>query len=459
MTRLRMDELVNAWVADRCTPFQIALLGVFDATPFLLADGALDVPRIRRELVVRARRVPGLGRRVVWTRAGEGRPVWARDPAFDPERHIESANLPPGSELADWAANRILVPLPLDRPLWRAEIIGGLPGQRFAVIIVVHHVAADGRAGVALAGSLLDRAADAAPQSAPLPTAPPLPSHRELLLDHLRQVLTAVRRIRPPTAETRRRVGLMARQFRAASADLRTRTSDTSLPRQVGPARRLAVLRQPLDELRGTGHALDATLNDLLLVAVTGGLRQLLSARGEPVERLRIRTSVPTFTGATGQTGGVMLVDLPVAEPDPLRCLRLINRTTTRAKRRLHEGAPVLTDVLRLPVPLARLGMRWMRRFGGTRVSLFVTDVAGPSVPLWLAGARLLEAVPVAPLVQNVGLGITALSYAGELVISVQADGSVTDLDLLADGMATSFTRLREAAADGARLQPVGTGT
>src|SRR6476469_9921672 len=71
LTRLRMDELANAWVADECTPFQIALLGVFDATPFLLADGGLDVPRIRRELAVRARRVGILGRRVVWTRLGE----------------------------------------------------------------------------------------------------------------------------------------------------------------------------------------------------------------------------------------------------------------------------------------------------------------------------------------------------------------------------------------------------
>ncbi|HZB20923.1 MAG TPA: wax ester/triacylglycerol synthase domain-containing protein, partial [Blastococcus sp.] len=88
LTRLRMDELVNAWVADRCTPFQIALLGVFDATPFLGTDGTLDVPRIRVELAARAHRVEALGRRVVWTRPGEGRPVWAADPAFDPARHV-----------------------------------------------------------------------------------------------------------------------------------------------------------------------------------------------------------------------------------------------------------------------------------------------------------------------------------------------------------------------------------
>ena len=157
-----MDELVNAWVGDRFTPFQIALLGVFDAGPFRLPDGGLDVARIRAALVLRARRVEALGRRVVWTRAGEGMPVWAPDPSFDPARHIETATLPAGADLPTWAAGRIVRPLPMDRPLWRAEIIDGLPGERFALIVVVHHVAADGLTGVTLAGSLLDVRPDAA---------------------------------------------------------------------------------------------------------------------------------------------------------------------------------------------------------------------------------------------------------------------------------------------------------
>src|SRR3954449_6419881 len=137
LTRLRMDELVNAWVADRSTPFQIALLGVFDAAPFRLPDGVVDVPRIRRGLVLRALRVEAFRRRVVWTRFGEGMPVWAPDPSFDPARHVETGTLPPGADLETWAADRIVRPLPLDRPLWRAEVVDGLPGERFAVIVVV----------------------------------------------------------------------------------------------------------------------------------------------------------------------------------------------------------------------------------------------------------------------------------------------------------------------------------
>jgi WS/DGAT/MGAT family acyltransferase len=457
MTRLRMDELVNAWVADECTPFQIALLGVFDATRFLLPDGTVDVPRIRGELAVRARHVAALGRRVVWTRPGEGMPVWAPDPAFDPDRHIEYGSLPAGADLPDWAANRIVRPLPLDRPLWRAEVVDGLPGHRFAVIVVVHHIAADGIAGVALAGSLLDGSPDGRPAADPLPIAPPLPSHRDLLRDRRDRAVAALRRARPPDAATIGRLRGLARQISDASSDLRTRTSETSLPRRVGTRRRLVVVRQPLDDLRRTGHSLGVTVNDLLLAAVTGGLRDLLHERGDDVDSLRLRTSVPASTGAGGQASGILLVDLPMAESDPLRRLMRIHATTATAKQRLYAGAPDVTDVLHLPVPLARVGMRWMRRFGGTRVSLFVTDVPGPPTPLWLAGARLLEAVPVAPLVQHVGLGVAALSYAGDFAVSVHADGSVTDLELFGAGMESSFAAFREAA-DGGRLQAVGTG-
>ena len=441
-----MDELVNAWVADECTPFQIALLGVFDATPFLLAEGAVDVPRIRRELALRAGRVPALRRRVVWTHLGEGMPVWAPDPAFDPDRHIEGGTLPPGAELPDWAANRIVRPLPLDRPLWRAEVVDGLPGRRFAIVIVVHHVAADGIAGVALAGSLLDSSSEPPPPSAPPPASPPLPSHRDLLRDRWDAVWATLRRARPPSVATLSRVRDLAAQVRAASSDLRTRTSATSLPRTVGRTRRLVIVHQPLGELRRTGHSLGATVNDLLLAAVTGGMRDLLAQRGDDVGSLRLRTSVPAATRVGGQASGIMLVDLPVSEPDPLRRLTSITGTTITAKRHLHAGAPDITEVMHLPMPLARVGMRWMRRFGGTRVNLFVTDVPGPTAPLWLAGARLLEAVPVAPLVQHVGLGVAALSYAGDLAVSVHADGSVADLQALADGMTTDFAAFRAAA-------------
>jgi diacylglycerol O-acyltransferase len=452
-TRLRADELVNVWAADRHTPMQIALLGVFEAGPFRQADAAVDTAGVRSELAARARRVPALGRRVVWTRVGEGRPIWAADPSFDPLRHVEAVTLPPGAALGTWAAGRMLRPLRRDLPLWRAEVVDGLPDGRFAVLVVVSHVLADGRTGVALAGALLDPAADTVLEEPAAAAVPPLPAHRELLGMRLHDVVGALRRARPEPAGRRRgRRGL--EQLRDLLSALGAPVPRTSLPRRISPGRRLAVVRHPLPDLERTGHALDVTVNDLLLAAVAGGLRLLFAARGDHVPGLVVRASVPAATGRAGQqVMGMLLVDLPVGEPDPLRRLALIRRTTTAGKARLRAATGSVTDI-RLPQPVARLLVRWGRRFGSRSISLSVTDVAGPPAPLWLAGARLVEAVPIAPLVPQVPLAVAALSYDGELWVSVNADAAITDVDALADGTARAFTDLDRMAEDGARLEP-----
>jgi hypothetical protein len=156
-SRLTLGELASVWVDEPVAPFQIALAGQFDATPFLRNDGTVDLPRIRAELIHRAGRVPALRPRVVWTRFGRGRPYRADDPAFDPERHVTCAALPDGMSFTDWCAKQIVRPLDLDRPLWRrAEVVCGLPAARFGMLIVVHHAVADGLTGVALAASLMD---------------------------------------------------------------------------------------------------------------------------------------------------------------------------------------------------------------------------------------------------------------------------------------------------------------
>ncbi|MGY1643820.1 wax ester/triacylglycerol synthase domain-containing protein [Geodermatophilus sp. SYSU D00703] len=450
-TRLRADELVNVWAADRHTPMQIALLGVFDPGPFRRADGAVDTAGVRSALAARARRVPALGRRVVWTRVGEGRPIWVADPSFDPLRHVGTGRLPPGADLGSWAAGRSLQPLLQNRPLWRAEVVEGLPDGRFAVLVVVSHVLADGRTGVALAGALLDPAADTVPEEPAAAAVPPLPTHRELLRARLHEAAAALRRARPAGGSRRGRRGL--EQLRDLMSDLGGPVPRTSLPRRTGPGRRLAVARHPLADLQRTGHALTVTVNDLLLAAVAGGLRELFAARGEQPPRL-VRAVVPAATGLPGQqVTGMLVVDLPVGEPDPLRRLAGIARTTAAGKARLRAAAGSVVDV-RLPAPVARLVVRWGRRLGSRNTSLSVTDVAGPPAPLWLAGARMVEAVPIAPLVSRVPLAVAALSYAGVLAVSVDADAAVPDVDVLGDGIARTLADLAGMAGDGVRLPP-----
>ena len=448
LTRLRIDELVNAWIGTANTPFQIGLLGVFDAGPHQRADGTVDVARIRDELAVRARCVHALGRRVVWTHVGEGRPAWAPDPAFDPLAHITVTTLPTGTEPAVWAANRAVRPLDLSRPLWRAEIVDGLPDGGFALLVVLHHIAADGRAGVALIGSLLDPGPDVASPRPSVGVVPALPSHRELVRQHLRDVVARLRQARPQVTRRLSRFRRGLAQVREEMTAFRNAEPVTSLPREIGPSRRMIIVRQPLAEVRRTGHALGATVNDVVLAAVTGGLRELLARRGELVDGLVLRTTVPAATGRPGQVVGMLVVPLPVGEPDPRRRLALIGRATTTGKTRLRATGSDVTDALHLPVFLLRTVVGRGRRFGSRRITLSVTDVAGPPAPLWLAGARLRTAVPVAPLVPLVPLAAAALSYASDLAVSVNADASVGDLDVLAVGLERSFAELGELASE-----------
>ena len=428
--RLTLGELATLWVDEPSAPFHIALAGEFEAAPFLREDGGLDVDRVRTELVRRVDRVPVLRRRVVWTRLGQGRPYWADDPDFDAARHVTVECPPEGETFSVWCAQEILRPLDRSRPLWRAEVVSGLPGGRFGVLIVVHHAVAGGRAGIALAAALLD-------------TDPEKPLERPVRsADAAQPPMPAVTTAGVPTRGLTERVRHRWRKLADAAADFRTRAPVTSLSRPVGPGRRLATVRLPLEQLQEAGHRLGVTVNDLLLAAIAGGLRELLVSRGDAVDGLALRASVPVGAGGAGQPDGMLVVDLPVGEADPRRRLAAIHHDTAVLKARLRAGGGDVLDVFQLPLPVARLAVRWMRRIAGGRLNLFVTNVPGPEQPLWLAGARLLEAVPVAPLAHGVPLGVAALSYTGTLCVCINADAAIDDVDVLAVGVQRSSAAL-----------------
>jgi diacylglycerol O-acyltransferase / wax synthase len=440
LARLRTDELVNAWVGDRDTPFHVAVLGVFDGDPFARPDGSLDVRRIRAELAARVSHVPSLARRIVWTRPLEGRPFWADDPEFEVMDHLGLVSLRTGTDLASFAGTRIVHPLDLNRPPWRIEIVDGLPDGRFALIVVVHHLLADGVGFVDLARSLLDPLPTVTVEPLPRGIVARLPTHREVLRERLREI-----RPQAGTAPGRRAAAGVTRSrgahpLRTAMAPFRTPEPITVLTGEVGPDRQLLVLRHPVDQLRHTARALGVTVNDLLLTAVTSGVRRLLTAAGSDVDGLVLRAVVPAATGGPGQVLGMLVAELPVGESDPLRRLRTVHASTTRAKARLASAHGDVGDLLaHVPPAVGRVLVRRARRLGSSRITLSVTDVIGPSEPLWLAGSRMLDAFPVAPLVPLVPVSVAALSYAGTLEVSLNADASVERLGLMAGAVQRSF--------------------
>lgn len=433
IARVPVPDLCCLWAEGSATPMNIALIGVFEGEPLTDAMGEVRLDRIRAHVAARLHRVPMLRRVLRPTALGQGRPAWIDAAGFDIADHvvISAPGQPPDWEgFLDWCGQRSVVRLPRSRPLWRMDIIPGLPEGEVGMLLVVHHVMADGLRGIAMITGLLDRAPDE-PVEADLWRPAPAPTGAALAADNLRHRAQAAAGLAWRLPELPGRLHALM----ALGREMRSHAPTTSLVHPVGPHRRLVVIRRPLDVLRAGAHARGVTINDLLLAATTTGLRDLLIERADCTEGLVVRASVPAGARGGG-TGGVLVVPLPVAEPDLDTCLKLISTETRQRKQHADDG---FAAMLTMPVSLARIGVAWARRTAPAHVGLYVSNVPGPPFPLYLAGARLRQAAPLAPLVAGVPLSVTALSYDSVLAVALLADGEITDLGTLAAGVQRSF--------------------
>jgi diacylglycerol O-acyltransferase len=314
--RLGAGDLATLWAEEPTTPFHIGLAGLLDPEPLVDQHGRLRLQELRAAVEARLARVPELRRRIRWTSFGQGRPVVVDDHDFDIARNLTDIDLAGVDEPGfwSWCANRTLEPLDRDHPLWRVTLATGLASGQVGVLVVMHHALADGIAGATLAQRLLDPAPDITVTLQPwlpTPTPGPLTLTVDAVVSRLAAITTALRHL--PNAP--RAVRAASRDAAATRAALTQRAPATSLDHAIGPGRQLAVIRRPLQQLKQAGHAHRATVNDVLLAAVAGGLHELLVGRGEPVEGLELRVSVPVGApGGARNAGGStpMVLPLPV---------------------------------------------------------------------------------------------------------------------------------------------------
>ena len=431
--RVPVPDLCALWAETPTAPMNIALIGIVEAEPLLAPDGAVALNRIRSSVEARLPRAPMLLHALRPTHLGQGTPAWIDAPGFDIADHVNLAEadrpLDDEGDFLTWCANRSLIPLDRSRPLWRLDIIPGLPEGRIGVLLVLHHVVADGLRGVSLITSLLESTPRASEDGGVRWRPRPAPTALDLVLDNLRRRWDGVRRFRPV------RLIRSARTMRALSHTPGPLAPSTSLTGPIGNQRHLTVLRYPLATLRATAHANSCTINDLLIAAITTGLRELLNARGENQDGLQLLASVPVGAHG-GNEGGMFITPLPVGVPDRAERLRIIKDATARGKKRPDHG---IAGIVALPASLARLGVAWAKRTAASHINLYITNVPGPTSALYFARARLLEAVPLAPLVAGVRLSVTAMSYDDQFAISLLADNNIADLPVLAAGVRATF--------------------
>jgi diacylglycerol O-acyltransferase / wax synthase len=376
----------------------------------------LEVTAVSEAIADRITAVPRLRQRLVDAPFGCGRSFWIDEPGFDIGDHVRSiACAAPGDEQALLAvvAGIVTTPLPRDRPLWSATLVTGLAEGRSALVVVFHHVLTDGIGGLAVLARLVD-GLPAVPDHG-FPVVPP--RRRDLIVDVWRSRLRALGRL--PAG---------ARRLRAAAAELRIgragRPPRCSLNRPTGRRRAFAVAHADLAAVLAAAHAQGATVNDVVLTAVTGALRTVLAARGEDVDRLVVSVPVSARRHAAatqlGNEVGVMMVMVPTTG-EPARRLAAVARITERRRGTAAPGssAALIGPVFRL---LAKAGVYGWIVDRQRLVNTFVSNLHGPERRLSFLGAPVVDVIAVSGTSGNVTVAFVALSYAGRLNITVIAD-------------------------------------
>jgi WS/DGAT/MGAT family acyltransferase len=460
----------------RNLPMHVSSALLFDAGPLRTAEGGVDVEAIRRATASLLHRVPRYRQKLHWIPL-DRHAVWVDDPRFQLDFHLRHTALPkPGSEeqLKRLAARIMAQPLDRRRPLWETWVIEGLAGgERFALVTKLHHCMVDGISGMDLSHVLLSRSAEVAePAAVPDFVPRPAPTSAQLWWDETARRLAlpfqAVRGLRAFARETqdlREELRVRARAL-LGLLGTGTRADQTPLNGKVGPHRRFDWLDVPLDGLKAMRRAFGATINDVVLAAVTGAVRDYLRHRGVAAERVLFRASAPVSVrgeeerGRLGNRVSSWILPLPIQEPDPRRQLEEIVRRTGELKRtRQALGVEMMMGVAEwTPSILLSLGARSI----SGPVNTIVTNVPGPQYPLYLCGARLRAIYPQAPLLEGMGLAIGLVSYDGRVYWGLVSEPDlVPDADVFVELLRGSLRRLAEAAglapeaAEAGRAAPV----
>jgi diacylglycerol O-acyltransferase len=456
---------------DRLSPLDVSFLYLeSETTPMhvggvcLLApprDGAFDYDRLVEIITERIALVPRFRQKIRWVPAHLGNPVWVDDAEFDVTYHVRRSALPkPGSEeqLKELTARVQSRPLDRSRPLWEIYLVEGLADGRVAIITKTHHAMVDGISALDIGAVILDLTRE--PRETPHEDwhAEREPSSFELVADAVTELVrrpaAIVGTARTGIADARRvasRAAGIASGFAAAVRSTARSAPDSPLNVDIGAQRRFGMARTELDDYKRVRKEHGGTVNDVVLATVTGALRTWLLTRGESVNDKVIRAMVPVSVrtedqqGALGNRVSSYFVDLPVGEPSPVVRLHQVSYAMSGHKDSGQSvGAEVLVAVSGFVAPtLHAMGARLAAGLSRRLFNVVVTNVPGPQVPLYAAGAEMLEVFPVVPIAKGQAVSIGLTSYNGGVYYGLNADrDAMPDIDVLAQCIEEALAEL-----------------
>ena len=432
---------------------------------------AFTLERFEEVLTERLDRLPPLQRRAVPVPLGLNHPLWVTNTILDTGHHVVTHTVPaPGgmAELEALIGEIAGTPLRRDLPLWEMHVCEGLSDGRVAIVAKMHHALADGIAANALLANVTDQAAD---RDAPTGEAGSssdagdhaavvqVPSRSTQVRWALRDAIRQIPALPPLLWRTSTAVVAVARHRRRSTVEVPRPVLDAPRTSFNGPLtsrRSFTTCTLPLDDLKKVKQEHGVTLNDVVLAVVAGAIRRWLTAHGEqPAGPLMAGVPVGTDeAGSAPRLGGNrvsnLFTSLATDVDDPHERLRVIARTTSESKvvqRTL--GPTMLVDWVQFtpPAPFSAALRLYSRKRTAARhrppFNVIVSNVRGPTEPVTIAEARLSDLYSVGPILEGIGLNVTAWSYVDRLNVSLlTCPDLVADLRSLADQLRPALDEL-----------------
>ncbi|GAA0724367.1 wax ester/triacylglycerol synthase family O-acyltransferase [Dokdonella soli] len=459
LKREPMSKVDTAWLRMERPTNRMMITGV------LMFAGPLDPAKIKALLGERFLAFRRFRQRAV---IGANGAYWELDNDFDLDWHVRVAALPGAADKAEleaFVSNLASTALDSSRPLWQFHIIEDYTspeGSGGVLVARIHHCYADGLALVQVLLSLTD-------------TAPQPEAHAELAKTWLKRDRGSVlERLLEPMQGSLHKVFAVGEKTWAKVAQMMadpavaaefayegseitrelaiavTLSDDpvTALKGKLGVAKRVAWAEPlPLDEVKTLGKALGCTVNDVLLACAAGAIRGYLRDLGEDVDGLTIRATVPVnlrpleHAKKLGNHFGLVFLDLPIGEPNPLRRLERVAACMRdlKGRRQAVVAFGLLAALGMAPAALQQPALELFSR----KATAVATNVPGPQQPLFMAGVEVRELMFWVPQTGSIGLGLSIISYNGRVHFGVVGDSKrVRDPDAIVQRFAGEFEKL-----------------
>jgi diacylglycerol O-acyltransferase len=409
--------------------------------------GGYRFENVRKVLAANLHRLPPFRRKRIEIPWNLGHPIWVEDPDFDIDAHLSRRTVAgenSGEGLADLCAvvsDVASSKLNPDRPLWEIVVVEGLGDGRIGIVGKIHHSVADGTASFEMLSNFIG-AGDAASSLEPGATSwqpDSIPSRSALVVMAIVAAWRRLLKIPSLIKDTVLGVAHLIQNARSGEAtDPRHpstpfHTPTTSFNAALSARRVFATCALDLADLKQIKDALGVSLNDVYMAVCSGALRRYLAARGEAVP-ISLIASVPTNTHPeeigrlSGNHLGNLMATLATDLADPIERVRVIHGAMEKAKRNQQAlGRDILEDwnEFSLRFPYSAIVRWWSRSRMADRVrppiNLVVSNVRGPAKELSITGVRLMSIHTVGPILEGIGLNMTACSYADALHVSILA--------------------------------------